>query len=173
VCPVHHSSVASHQICPKYQRPNTCVLTVSCRPASPPPCHPHTPHQDVANALWALATLQLRPSPELLAFSLIRLQSHFAALKPREVATSLWALSQLQAAVPSSWLQECLLRQVGRPRWQDTQVRHWVMCLTACAHLKQVSVDCGGDSGFRWAPVTLPVHLLAWGSGTLHKTLCC
>jgi hypothetical protein len=88
--------------------------------------------------MWALAVLQVRPSNELLSFLLIRLQSHFGALKPREVATTLWALSQLQAVPPSSWLQECLLRQVGRQQWQDTQPRHWVMCLTACAHLKQV-----------------------------------
>lgn len=96
------------------------------------------PLQDVANAMWALAVLQVRPSNELLSFLLIRLQSHFGALKPREVATTLWALSQLQAVPPSSWLQECLLRQVGRQQWQDTQPRHWAMCLTACAHLKQV-----------------------------------
>lgn len=96
------------------------------------------PLQDVANAMWALAVLQVRPSNELLSFLLIRLQSHFGALKPREVATTLWALQQLQAVPPSSWLQECLLRQVGRQQWQDTQPRHWVMCLTACAHLKQV-----------------------------------
>lgn len=101
----------------------------------------HPPPQDVANAMWALAVLQVRPSNELLSFLLIRLQSHFSGLKPREVATTLWALSQLQAVPPSSWLQECLLRQVGRQQWQDTQPRHWVMCLTACAHLKQVGAD--------------------------------
>jgi hypothetical protein len=95
--------------------------------------------QDVANALWALATLQARPSSELQSFLLIRVQAHFAVLKPCEVATTLWALSQLQAAPPSSWLQELLLRQVGRQQWQGTQPRHWVMCLTACAQLKQVS----------------------------------
>lgn len=94
--------------------------------------------QDAANAVWALATLQVRPSAELASFLLVRLQSHFGALQPREVATTLWALSQLQAVPPSSWLQECLLRQVGRPQWQGTQPRHWVMCLTACAHLGQV-----------------------------------
>lgn len=90
--------------------------------------------------MWALATLQIQPSSELLGFMLIRLQSHFADLKPREVSTTLWALSQLQAVPPSSWLQECMLRQVGRQQRQQTQVRHWVMCLTACAHMQQVGV---------------------------------
>lgn len=96
----------------------------------------------MANALWALATLQVRPSTELLSFLLIRVQAHFDDLKPREVATSLWALSQLQATPPSSWLQECLLRHVGRPQWQHTQPRHYIMCLVACAHMQQVRV-CG------------------------------
>lgn len=98
--------------------------------------------QDVANALWALATLQACPSSELQSFLLIRVQAHFAVLKPCEVATTLWALSQLGAVPSSSWLQELLLRQVGRQQWQGTQPRHWVMCLVACAQLKQVRAVC-------------------------------
>lgn len=136
----------------------------------PNPCSSNTNTQDVANALWALARLNLQPSQELLSFLLIRVQAHAADLKPCEVATTLWALSrfcggqQHKAAaasfaaaaagrgvsgvsgvsgvgvggIPSSLLRELLLRQVGRQQWQDTRLRHWVMCLVACAHLGQV-----------------------------------
>lgn len=96
--------------------------------------------QDVANSLWALATLQARPSTELLSYLLIRVQAHFGSLKPCEVAATLWALSQLGATPPSSWLQECLTRQVGRQQWQHTEPRHYVMALMACARMKQVGV---------------------------------
>jgi hypothetical protein len=122
------------------------LLLVAAQPAQTTYCVlplPPAPPQDAANALWALATLQIRPSNELLSFLLVRLQSHFPDVTPCEASTTLWALAQLQAMPPSSWLQELLLRQVGRQQWQHTQARHWVMCLTACAHLKQV----GGKAG--------------------------
>jgi len=96
--------------------------------------------QDAANALWALATLQARPSTELLSYLLIRVQAHFGSLKPCEVAATLWALSELEVTPPSSWLKECLARQVGRQQWQHTEPRHYVMVLMACARMKQVGV---------------------------------
>jgi hypothetical protein len=126
--------------------------------------------QDVANALWALATLQARPSSELQSFLLIRVQAHFAMLKPCEVATTLWALSQLGAVPPSSWTQELLLRQVGRQQWQGTQPRHWVMCLVACAQLKQVRAGCC-CGGLPTKVRTLPGLDSATGVGHAHQLL--
>lgn len=91
--------------------------------------------------MWALGSLQLLPSPELLQFLHIRAQAHFAALQPQEVAAMLWGAAQLQgvAAPPAAWVAECLQRQVGRSAWQHTQPRHYVMCLVACVQLGLVS----------------------------------
>jgi hypothetical protein len=124
---------------------------------------PGSSPQDVANTCWALAVLQLAPAPELLHFLLLRAQSHFDALQPREVAMLLWSLAQLHTAaaaapgsalsavgngagsarpapagLPAAWLTECLQRQVGMPGWRHTQPRHYTMILVACAQLQQV-----------------------------------
>jgi hypothetical protein len=96
--------------------------------------------QDVSNALWAFATLQLQPPPELSQYLLARAQSHFSDFKPQEVAHVMWATSQLQLQLrpSSSWLDELLLRQLGRPKWQEGRVQHHVMCLVACANMQHM-----------------------------------
>ncbi|WIA11015.1 hypothetical protein OEZ85_011169 [Tetradesmus obliquus] len=47
---------------------------------------PDSTPQDVSNALWACATLQLQLSPELGQYLLSRAQSHFSDFKPQEAA---------------------------------------------------------------------------------------
>ncbi|KAF8068262.1 rplB [Scenedesmus sp. PABB004] len=98
---------------------------------------PRSAPQDVANAMWALAALRLRPPPELGQFLLARAQAHFGELQPRELATTLWAAARLGLAPAPAWLDEALLRQVGRPAWAASHPRHAVMCLSACAALRQ------------------------------------
>jgi hypothetical protein len=92
--------------------------------------------QDVANALWALASLQLMPPPELRTALLARVQELGSSMSPLDAGMVVWATARLRLAPPPAWLDELLLRQLAQPGWAAAPPRPTVMCLVACAVLR-------------------------------------